>query len=66
MSKNNTPSIEEKITALEEVVAWFDSEEFVLEDALAKYKEAEKLGTEIQQDITNLKNTIEQVGGKVE
>lgn len=66
MSKNNTPNIEDKITALEAMVAWFDSEDFVLEQALVKYQEAEKLGVEIQKDITSLKNSIEQVGGKIE
>lgn len=66
MNKNNTPSIEERIVALEKTVAWFDSEEFVLEQAIAKYEEAEKLATDIQQEIAQLKNTIEQVGSKTE
>ena len=61
MSKNNQPTIEEKIAILEKLVAWFDSDDFVLEEALAKYDEAQKLAAEIGQDIATLKNTIEQV-----
>lgn len=64
MSKNNSPSIEEKIVQLEQQVAWFDSEEFVLEEALGRYEVAQKLADEIQQDLATLKNTITQVGGE--
>lgn len=61
MSKSNTPTIEEKIATLERLVAWFDSEEFILEQAVEKYDDAQKLAVEIQDDITKLKNTIERV-----
>ena len=64
MSKSNSPSIEEKIVQLEQQVAWFDSEEFVLEEALGRYEVAQKLANEIQQDLATLKNTITQVGGE--
>ena len=58
MRKNNT-TIQEKTLKLSELVAWFDSEEFVLEAALDRFKEAEKLATEIEQDLSSLKNEIE-------
>lgn len=61
MSKNNQPTIEEKIATLEKLVAWFDSDDFVLEAALVKYDEAQKLAAEIEQDIAKLRNTIERV-----
>lgn len=63
MNKSKTLTIEEKISKLEKLVAWFDGEEFVLEQAVTNYEEAQKLADEIQHDISTLKNTIEQVGG---
>lgn len=57
MSQENK-SISEKMTKLGELVAWFESEEFELEMALDKYKEAEKLADEIEKDLSGLKNEI--------
>lgn len=54
-------SIQQKTTELTELVAWFDSEDFVLEKALDKFKEAEKLAQDIEQDLTTLRNDIEVV-----
>jgi len=57
MSQENK-SISEKMTKLGELVAWFEGEEFELETALDKYKEAEKLADEIEKDLSGLKNEI--------
>lgn len=57
MSQKNK-SISEKMTELGELVAWFEGEEFELETALDKYKEAEKLADEIEKDLSGLKNEI--------
>lgn len=54
-------SIEQKTTELTELVAWFDSDDFVLEQALDKFKEAEKLAQDIEKDLTTLRNDIEVV-----
>ena len=54
-------SIQEKTTELTELVAWVDSDEFVLEQALDKFKEAEKLAQDIENDLTTLRNDIEVV-----
>jgi exodeoxyribonuclease VII small subunit len=54
--KNNT--VQAKITALNELVAWFQSEEFTLEAAVTKFETAEKLAEEIEQDLQKLKNDI--------
>lgn len=61
MSKSNT--IEQKISELEKLVAWFDSDEFELEKATGQYEKAQALAEEIEHDVASLKNTIEQVGG---
>ena len=57
MSQENK-SISEKMSKLGELVAWFEGEEFELEVALDKYKEAEKLADEIEKDLSGLKNEI--------
>lgn len=54
--KNNT--IREKTAKLDEMIAWFDSDEFELEQALAKFTKAEKLAKEIEKDLLELKNDI--------
>jgi exonuclease VII small subunit len=64
MSAKNNPSIAEKTAKLNELVAWFDSEEFELEKALEKFTEAEKLASEIEGDLLALKNDIQVVKEK--
>ncbi|MFZ2836131.1 exodeoxyribonuclease VII small subunit [compost metagenome] len=54
-------TIQQKTTELTELVAWFDSDEFTLEQALDKFKEAEALAQAIEQDLTTLRNEIEVV-----
>lgn len=51
-------SIAEKTAKLDELVAWFDSEEFELEKALDKFKEAETLAAEIEHDLMEMKNEV--------
>lgn len=60
MSQANK-SVQEKLSDLGELVGWFQGNSFKLEDALTKFKEAEKLAEEIEQDLTKLKNDIKVV-----
>ncbi len=60
MTKSN-PTIQEKIAQLDEVVAWFESEEFQLEEASSKLKAAAKLATDIEHDLNAVANDIQQV-----
>jgi exodeoxyribonuclease VII small subunit len=53
-----TKTISEKISQLEESVAWFNSDDFKLEEVEGKYKDAIKLASEIEKDLDNLKNKI--------
>jgi exonuclease VII small subunit len=55
-AKNNT--IREKTAKLDDMIAWFDGDDFELEQALAKFTEAEKLAQEIEKDLLELKNDI--------
>lgn len=57
MSKENK-SIQDKITELSALVAWFDSDNFTLETAIDTFKEAEVLAESIEKDLTALKNDI--------
>ena len=59
MSKNNDPTIQEKIAQLDEVVAWFESEDFQLEEASTKLKAAAKLAAEIEHDLDAVANDIQ-------
>ena len=43
---------------LENLTAWFTSEDFSIDDALDKYKEAQSLAREIESDLQNLRNEI--------
>lgn len=61
MSDKNNSSIAAKIAQLDELVAWFDSDQFELEQALEKFTAAEALAAEIEQELTEFKNSIEVV-----
>ncbi len=63
MSKSNK-TVQEKTIELTELVAWFDGEDFSLETALDKFKEAEALAEEIEADLKALKNDIQIVKQK--
>lgn len=58
MSTKNNSSISEKTIKLNELVEWFDSEDFELEAALDKFAEAQKLASEIESDLLAMKNNI--------
>ena len=52
-------SLNQKIEKLDSEVEWFYSDDFKLEQAVEKYKEATKLAKEIEKDLNELKNEIE-------
>lgn len=57
MSKNDK-TISQKMDELSALVAWFESDEFELEKALDRYKEAELLANDIERDLSDLKNEV--------
>jgi exonuclease VII small subunit len=63
MSSKNK-SIQDKMVELNDMVAWFDSDNFTLETALDKFKSAEKLAEEIENDLLSLKNEIQVIKQK--
>lgn len=58
MSNKKTETLQEKINRLSEMVAFFDTDDFDIEQALDKYKEAEKLSDEIREQMIEVKNEI--------
>lgn len=58
MSTKNNTTIADKRAKLAELLAWFESEEFVVEEALAKFEEAEKLASAIEAELLEYKNNI--------
>lgn len=56
--KNSASTISQKTEKLNDLISWFDSEDFELEQALDKFKQAEVLAADIEQDLQSLKNDI--------
>lgn len=57
MTKNKQ-TIEEKIKQLEREVAWFESDEFVLDEAIERYEKLAALSKTIEEELQDLENTI--------
>lgn len=57
-AKNNTQKLHEKIARLDEMIAWFESDKFELDAALERFEEAKRVASEIDEQLTNYKNTI--------
>lgn len=58
-NNQNTKSFQEKLLELEELLAWFESDEVTLEDAVAKYEYAQKLSSELENELKDARNKIE-------
>ena len=52
-------NLNQKLKELDTQVEWFYSDDFKLEEAVEKYKEASKLAKEIEKDLNDLKNEVE-------
>lgn len=52
-------TIKQQISELDATVEWFYSDDFNLEDAVAKYRQALKLSEQIERDLLELKNQVE-------
>ncbi len=61
--KNNT-TIKEQLQQLDELISWFESDDFTLEEAVEKFKAAERLAEDIRQKLSSLKSDITVLGQK--
>lgn len=58
MSKSEKPTINQKITQLDQTIEWFYGDDFQLDQALTKYQEAVKQAQAIETDLKELKNQV--------
>ena len=58
MSQQSKLSIEQQLAQLDQMVAWFESEEFTLEEAMQQYEKAEALATLVEARLGELKNEV--------
>lgn len=58
MSKKDEKTIAQQLEEFEALIAWFNGEDFSLEDAMTKYKEAEKLSRSIETRLEALKHDV--------
>lgn len=58
MSNQSNTDINAKVQKLHEYMAWFEGEDFTLEQSIEKFNEAKKLADEIQADLNDFKNKI--------
>lgn len=57
MSKSE-PTVQEKMAKLDELLSWFSSDEFALEQATTKLQEAKVLAGDIEKSLMTLENEI--------
>lgn len=57
MSKANK-TITQLRAELDELLAWFESDKFVLEEAIGKFEAAEKIARQIETELKQYKNQI--------
>lgn len=51
-------TIKQKIAELDEILLWFESNDFDVEEAVIKYEEAKKLIDNTIDDLSQLKNKL--------
>ncbi|MDR2336525.1 MAG: hypothetical protein LBE03_00255 [Candidatus Nomurabacteria bacterium] len=56
--KTVKPTIKQKMEQLQDKIDWFYSDDFVLDEALAHYKEVTMLADEVEKDLNNIKNDV--------
>lgn len=57
-NKSDEKTISQKIEELENLVGWFESDDFVIEKSIEQYKKAENLAAEIESELDGLKNEV--------
>jgi exodeoxyribonuclease VII small subunit len=57
MSEKNK-TIEQKMSELRTAVAWFESDEFSLDEATERYKAAAQLAQKIEKDLRDMENSV--------
>lgn len=55
---NNSETINEKMIRLNSIVSWFESDDFTVEKAIEKYRQAEALAKDIERELNEFKNEV--------
>ena len=58
MSSKSEKTISQKIEELRQMAAWFESDDFDIEQAIERYQAAEKLASEIEKALDGLRNKV--------
>lgn len=58
MSTKSNHTIADKRAELSQLLAWFESDDFAVEQAIAKFEAAEKLARDIETELMEYKNKI--------
>lgn len=58
MSKSVNKTIGQMKSELSELMQWFESDEFTPEEAVDKFRQAEAIAEQIEQQLVEYKNTI--------
>jgi len=66
MPSKKVESFEGKLQKLEEVVAWFESDDVTLEQSMAKFEDGMKLAQELEKELTEVENRIQVIKQKFE
>ena len=64
MAEKKDQSIAENLERLEELLAWFESEEITVEEAIEKYEEALQLSKQLEKQLITAKNQVEVIKKK--
>lgn len=58
MSAKNNQSLADQIEQLDKLAAWFEQDDFDIEEAIAKFEEASVVAESVKTKLTELENKI--------
>lgn len=58
MSTKNNPSLADQIEQLDKLAAWFEKDDFDIEEAIVKFEEASAVAESVKIKLTELENKI--------
>ncbi len=58
MSKAHEPTLSQQLAKLDEIVVWFEQDDFDMEAAIAKFEEGSVLAESIRAKLATLENNI--------
>lgn len=58
MSVKNNPTLAEQIEQLDALAAWFEQDDFDIEEAIKKFEEASEVAESVKAKLLNLENKI--------